>query len=134
LEQDGEKIAIVGVENWGAINRFPKYGKLAQAGKGTEDASVRLLLSHDPSHWRAQVLPEFGNMDVMFSGHTHGMQFGVRTKQFQCSPAQYVYPEWAGLYREGAQQLYVNVGYGFLGYPGRVGMRPEITVFELVKG
>lgn len=131
LEQGGEKLAIIGVENWGAINRFPKYGKLDVAGQGTEDAAVKLLLSHDPSHWRAQVIPEFGSIDAMFSGHTHGMQFGVRLKQFQWSPAQYVYPEWAGLYKEEQQQLYVNVGYGFLGYPGRVGMRPEITIFEL---
>lgn len=134
LEQGGEKLAIVGVENWGAINRFPKYGKLEKATKGTGEAAVKLLLSHDPSHWRAQVLPEFGDIDAMFSGHTHGMQFGVRLKQFQWSPAQYVYPEWAGLYREGGRQLYVNVGYGFLGYPGRVGMRPEITIFELERG
>lgn len=134
LEQGGEKLAIVGVENWGAINRFPRYGKLELAQKGTEEAAVKLLLSHDPSHWRAQVLPEFSDIDAMFSGHTHGMQFGVRLKQFQWSPAQYVYPEWAGLYKADKQQLYVNVGYGFLGYPGRVGMRPEVTIFELERG
>lgn len=135
LEQNGEKLAIIGVENWGAINRFPKYGKLEEAHKGTGEAPVKLLLSHDPSHWRAQVLPDFGDISAMFSGHTHGMQFGVRMKQFQWSPAQYVYPEWAGLYQEqNGQQLYVNVGYGFLGYPGRVGMRPEITIFELERG
>ncbi|HEY9561470.1 MAG TPA: metallophosphoesterase [Anseongella sp.] len=131
LEQGGEKLAIVGVENWGAIARFPKYGKLEKASEGTGEAAVKLLLSHDPSHWRGQVIPEFSDIDAMFSGHTHGMQFGVRLKQFQWSPAQYVYPEWAGMYHEGKQQLYVNVGYGFLGYPGRVGMRPEITIFEL---
>lgn len=134
LKQGGEQLAIIGVENWGAIARFPQYGRLEEARKGTEDAAVKLLLSHDPSHWRAQVLPEFSDIDATFSGHTHGMQFGVRFKQFQWSPAQYVYPEWAGLYREGGQQLYVNVGYGFLGYPGRVGMRPEITIFELERG
>ena len=81
--------------------------------------------------WRAQVLPEYPQIDAMFSGHTHGMQFGIVTEKFQWSPAKYVYKEWAGLYQEGAQQLYVNVGYGFLGYPGRVGMLPEITIFEL---
>src|SRR5690606_11529320 len=134
LKQGGEQLAIIGVENWGAIARFPQYGRLEEARKGTEDAAVKLLLSHDPSHWRAQVLPEFSDIDATFSGHTHGMQFGVRFKQFQWSPAQYVYPEWDGLYREGGQQLYVNAGYGFLGYPGRVGMRPVIAIFELDRG
>ncbi|MFS8616753.1 MAG: metallophosphoesterase, partial [Solitalea sp.] len=92
LKQGGEQLAIIGVENWGAIARFPQYGRLEEARKGTEDAAVKLLLSHDPSHWRAQVLPEFRDIDATFSGHTHGMQFGVRFKQFQWSPAQYVYP------------------------------------------
>ncbi|HEY1007400.1 MAG TPA: metallophosphoesterase, partial [Sphingobacteriaceae bacterium] len=79
-------------------------------------------------------LKEFPQIDAMFSGHTHGMQFGVKTEEFQWSPVQYVYDEWAGLYRENGQQLYVNVGYGFLGYPGRVGILPEITIFELKQG
>jgi len=77
------------------------------------------------------VLQKYPQIDVMFSGHTHGMQFGVRTEHFQWSPVKYVYKEWAGLYREANQQLYVNVGYGFLGFPGRVGILPEITIFEL---
>ncbi len=131
LVVNGEKISVVGVENWGT-GRFPKKGDLNKALKGTEEAPVKLLLSHDPSHWRAQVLNT--DVDVMFAGHTHGMQFGVRGEHFQWSPAKYVYKEWAGLYQEKTQQLYVNVGYGFLGYPGRVGILPEITIFELIKG
>jgi predicted MPP superfamily phosphohydrolase len=130
LKVNGEEIAILGVENWGSLSRFPKRGRLDLAVKNTDDLPVKLLLSHDPSHWRAQVL-QYPQIDMMFAGHTHGMQFGVRTKSFQWSPIQYIYKEWAGFYREGQQQLYVNVGYGFLGYPGRVGILPEITIFEL---
>lgn len=130
LKVDGEEIGILGVENWGNLSRFPKYGKLNLAVKNTDDLPVKLLLSHDPSHWRAQVLDR-KDIDVMFAGHTHGMQFGLQTKHFQWSPIQYVYKEWAGFYREGNQQLYVNTGYGFLGYPGRVGILPEITIFTL---
>lgn len=130
LKVDGEEIAILGIENWGA-GRFAKYGRMDLAVKDTADVPVKLLLSHDPSHWRAQILPDYPQIDAMFSGHTHGMQFGLQTEKFQWSPAQYVYKEWAGHYTEGAQQLYVNVGYGFLGYPGRVGILPEITIFEL---
>jgi hypothetical protein len=134
LKVDGEEIGILGVENWGALSRFPKYGKMEEAVKNTDDLPVKLLLSHDPSHWRAQVLPKYPQIDVMFSGHTHGMQFGVQTEHFQWSPIEFVYKEWAGLYRQDQQQLYVNVGYGFLGYPGRVGILPEITIFELKAG
>ena len=133
LKIEGEEIAILGIENWG-VGRFAKYGRMDLAIKNTEDVPVKLLLSHDPSHWRAQILPEYPQIDAMFSGHTHGMQFGLVTKSFQWSPAQYIYNEWAGHYKEGAQQLYVNVGYGFLGYPGRVGILPEITIFELRRG
>ncbi|ACU02593.1 metallophosphoesterase [Pedobacter heparinus] len=130
LKVDGEEIGILGIENWG-MGRFPKYGKMELAVKNTDDLPVKLLLSHDPSHWRGQVLGSYPQIDAMFSGHTHGMQFGVRTEHFQWSPVQYIYKEWAGLYQEQNQQLYVNVGYGFLGYPGRVGILPEITIFEL---
>lgn len=130
LKVDGEEIGILGIENWGT-GRFPKYGRMDLAVKDTDDLPVKLLLSHDPSHWRAEVLEKYPQIDAMFSGHTHGMQFGVRTKEFQWSPIQYIYKEWAGLYQEKNQQLYVNVGYGFLGYPGRVGILPEITIFEL---
>jgi predicted MPP superfamily phosphohydrolase len=128
-----EEIAILGVENWG-VGRFAKYGKMEEAIKNTDNIPVKLLLSHDPSHWRAQILTNYPQINAMFSGHTHGMQFGIVTEQFQWSPSQYVYKEWSGLYQEKSQQLYVNVGYGFLGYPGRVGMLPEITIFELRQG
>lgn len=130
IKVDGEEIGIVGIENWG-MGRFPKYGRMDLAMKNTDDLPVKLLLSHDPSHWRGQVLEKYPDIDAMFSGHTHGMQFGVRLKNIQWSPVQYIYKEWAGLYQEKHQQLYVNVGYGFLGYPGRVGILPEITIFEL---
>lgn len=130
IQVNGEEIGVLGIENWG-MGRFPRFGKMELATKNTDDLSVKLLLSHDPSHWRGEVLEKYPQIDAMFSGHTHGMQFGVKTKDFQWSPVQYIYKEWAGLYQEQHQQLYVNVGYGFLGYPGRVGILPEITIFEL---
>jgi predicted MPP superfamily phosphohydrolase len=130
LKVGGEEIGIIGIENWG-MGRFPKYGKMELAMQHTDDLPVKLLLSHDPSHWRGEVLQKYKDIDVAFAGHTHGMQFGVRLKDMQWSPVQYIYKEWAGLYREQHQQLYVNVGYGFLGYPGRVGILPEITIFTL---
>jgi predicted MPP superfamily phosphohydrolase len=134
LKVNDEEIAILGCENWGELTRFPKYGKMEHTLIGTEELPVKLLLSHDPSHWRAEILPYYPQIDVMFSGHTHGMQFGVRAEHFQWSPVEYVYKEWAGLYREQQQQIYVNVGYGFLGFPGRVGILPEITIFTLRAG
>ncbi len=133
LEKDGDKIALLGIENWSAKANFPKYGNMKQAYDGLDEKNIpfKLLLSHDPSHWRGQVLEEYKDIDLMLSGHTHGMQFGVDSKWFRWSPVQYVYNEWAGLYKEGKQHLYVNRGFGFLGYPGRLGILPEITVFEL---
>lgn len=131
FERGGQKIALIGIENWGAKARFPKYGKLDVAYKGTETIPFKILMSHDPSHWDAQVRPEYGAIDLTLAGHTHGMQFGVELPHFKWSPIQYMYKQWAGLYQEGKQYLYVNRGYGFLGYPGRVGILPEITVFEL---
>lgn len=130
IEQGGEKLAIIGIENWGN-GRFSKYGKLDQAYAGTEEASAKILLSHDPSHWDAQVRPIYKDIDLMLSGHTHGFQFGVEIGGFKWSPSQYAYKQWAGLYQEGEQYLYVNRGFGYLGYPGRVGMPPEITILEL---
>lgn len=132
LEKGQDKIAIIGVENWSAIARFPKYGDLSLAYAGTEEYPFKILLTHDPSHWDAQVRPDYPDIDLTLSGHTHGMQFGVKIPGFKWSPIQYVYKEWDGLYEEGKQKLYVNPGYGFLGYPGRVGILPEITVIELV--
>jgi hypothetical protein len=133
LKVDGEEIGILGIENWGA-GRFPKFGKMEEAIKNTDDLPVKLLLSHDPSHWRAEVIEKYPQIDMSFAGHTHGAQFGIESQYLKWSPVQYIYEEWNGLYQEGKQQLYVNVGYGFLGYPGRVGILPEITIFELKKG
>lgn len=132
IERDGQRIAVLGIENWGAKANFPKYGRLEDAWRGTDPYPFKILLSHDPSHWEAQVLKEFPDVDLMLSGHTHGMQFGVEIPGFRWSPVQYVYRQWAGLYRQGKQHLYVNRGFGFLGYPGRVGILPEITLLELV--
>lgn len=133
LRIGNDELAVIGVENWGLDLGF-RHGRLDLAVAGTDDVPIKLLLSHDPSHWRAEVLPQYPQIDVMFSGHTHGMQMGIRTKAFQWSPIKYRYNEWAGLYQEKQQQLYVNVGYGFLEYPGRVGILPEITIFELRRG
>lgn len=130
IELDGEKIAVLGSENWGG-GRFAKYGRLDKAHAGTEEAPVKILLSHDPSHWDAQVRPLYPDIDLMLSGHTHGFQFGVEIGNIKWSPSQYAYKQWAGLHQEGSQYLYVNRGYGYLGYPGRVGMPPEITIIEL---
>jgi len=133
IKQGGDQIAILGVENWGKGDRWPKYGRLNQAHENTQDAAVKLLLSHDPSHWDAQVRTLYKDIDVMFAGHTHGFQFGIELGDFRWSPSQYVYKQWAGLYKNENQQLYVNRGFGYLGFPGRVGMPPEISVFELKK-
>ena len=129
LQQGGEKLAIIGIENWGT--RFSKHGLLHAAHQGTEEAPVKLLLSHDPTHWDAQVRPGYKDIDITFSGHTHGAQFGVNIGNFTWTPVQHVYKQWGGLYQQDNQYLYVNRGFGYLGYPGRVGMPPEITIFEL---
>ena len=134
IKIDNEKISLLGVQNWGAKANFPKYGNLENAIKGSEDISTKILLSHDPSHWRAQVLQSNFNIDLMLAGHTHGMQFGIETQNFKWSPAKYVYKEWAGLYTSNENHLYVNRGFGYLGYPGRLGIPPEITILTLVKG
>ena len=133
IERNGHKLAILGVENWSALLRFPKYGKLHQAYEGTQDSAVKLLLSHDPSHWRAEILPKYPDINAVFSGHTHGFQLGINWNGFKWSPAQWMYKEWMGLYEDAGRHLYVNPGYGFLGYPGRVGILPEITHFTLTK-
>jgi predicted MPP superfamily phosphohydrolase len=131
LQKGDDKLALIGVENWSAKARFPKYGKLDKAYEGLKDDDFKILMSHDPSHWHAEVLKDYGNVHLTLSGHTHGMQFGVELPGFKWSPVQYVYNEWAGLYENGHQKLYVNRGFGFLGYPGRVGIMPEITLLEL---
>ena len=128
---DGEELAILGVENWSAHRRFPKYGDLGKAIKGVESVKNKLLLSHDPSHWRAEILKQNPSIKATFSGHTHGMQFGIDSKYYKWSPVKYQYPEWVDMYTENDQHLYVNRGFGYLGYPGRFGFLPEITLFEL---
>jgi hypothetical protein len=132
IEKDGEAIAILGIENWSAKGRFPKYGKLHEAYPGAEKYPFKILLSHDPSHWDAEVKTKYPDIDLMLSGHTHGMQFGLENPYFKWSPVQWMYKQWAGLYEDGNQKLYINRGFGFIGYPGRVGILPEITVIELV--
>lgn len=132
LEKEGQKVALLGIENWGAKGRFPKYGKMQEAYPGTESIPFKILMSHDPSHWDAQIRTEYPDIDLMLSGHTHGMQFGMENPFFKWSPVQWMYKQWAGLYEEGKQRLYVNRGFGFIGYPGRVGILPEITILELV--
>lgn len=131
LERNGEQIALLGIENWGAKGRFPKYGKMNEAYPGTENTAFKILMSHDPSHWDAQIRTEYPDIDLMLAGHTHGMQFGIENPYFKWSPVQWMYKQWAGLYEEGKQKLYVNRGFGFIGYPGRVGILPEITLIEL---
>jgi hypothetical protein len=131
IEKDGDTIALIGIENWGAKGNFSRYGDLQKAYEGTTSHPFKILLSHDPSHWEAQVCKDYKDIDLMFSGHTHGMQFGVEIPGFRWSPVQYMYKHWAGVYRSSNQKLYVNRGFGFLGYPGRVGILPEITLIEL---
>jgi predicted MPP superfamily phosphohydrolase len=132
LQKDGQEIALIGIENWSAKARFPKYGKMWEAYPGAEKYPFKILMSHDPSHWDAEVRPKYGDIDLTLAGHTHGMQFGIEIPGFKWSPVKYVYNQWAGLYEEGKQKLYVNRGYGFIGYPGRVGILPEITLIELI--
>jgi len=132
LEKEGQEIALIGIENWSAKARFPKHGKMLEAYPGAEKYPFKILMSHDPSHWDAEVRPKYGDIDLTLAGHTHGMQFGIEIPGFKWSPVKYVYDEWAGLYESGKQKLYVNRGFGFIGYPGRVGILPEITLIELV--
>ena len=132
LEKESAQIALIGIENWSAKARFPKHGKMNEAHAGTEKYPFKILMSHDPSHWEAEVTRLYKDVDLMLSGHTHGMQFGVEIPGFKWSPVQYMYRQWSGLYEGDKQKLYVNRGFGFIGYPGRVGILPEITVIELV--
>lgn len=135
IEKNEEQIALIGIENWGASFRFPKYGNLPKALKNLPNEAFQILMSHDPSHWEKQVsnLKQFKNIDLTLSGHTHGMQFGIEIPGFKWSPSKYLYKYWAGLYKKNNQFLYVNRGLGFLGYPGRLGIWPEITIIELKK-
>ncbi len=130
LTKNEESIGIYGVENWGNPP-FPQRGDLDKALNGAEDMPFKILMSHDPTHFTKKIVPHSTHFDLTLSGHTHGMQFGIDIPGFKWSPIKYIYPQWAGLYEEAKQYLYVNRGFGFLGYPGRAGIRPEITVIEL---
>lgn len=132
LQKGEDKIALIGVENYGAKGRFARYGKLDKAYEGTADYAVKILLSHDPSHWDSEVRKKFNDINLTLSGHTHGAQFGIETAGFKWSPIKYMYKQWAGIYKENDQYLYVNRGFGYLGYPGRLGIRPEIGILTLV--
>lgn len=133
LEKDNQKIVIVGVENWG--KNFKQAGDLLKASDGLTAQDFKILLSHDPSHWEYQVKEDEKHFQLTLSGHTHGMQFGIEIPGFfKWSPVQYVYKQWAGLYENLGRYVYVNRGFGFHAYPGRVGIWPEITVIELKKG
>jgi len=128
---NGETISLIGVENWG-LPPFPQYGNLSSAMNKKANSPFKILLSHDPSHWDAEVIGKT-DIDLTLSGHTHGMQFGIEIGNVKWSPVKYKYPRWAGLYEEKKQLLYVNRGFGYIGFPGRIGMAPEITVLELNK-
>ncbi len=129
IKMGGDTLGVLGIQNWG-LGGFVKKGDLQKALQNTDQMATKLLLSHDPSHWRAQVLDKT-DIDVSFAGHTHGMQYGVEIGDFKWSPIQYKYKEWAGLYTEGEQKIYVNRGFGYLGFPGRIGILPEISIFTL---
>ncbi|MGE8553006.1 MAG: metallophosphoesterase [Chryseobacterium jejuense] len=130
IEKNGEKLYILGVENWG-LKPFPQFGKIDNALKGVPESATKILMSHDPTHFDYVVKKHPGNIHLTLSGHTHGMQFGLDLKNIKWSPVQYRYPKWADLYESEGKLLYVNRGFGVLGYPGRVGVLPEITLFEL---
>lgn len=132
IERNGENINIIGVENWGSSKRFQKHGDVSKARLGMKDNTFNILLSHDPSHWDALVRKEHQDIDLTLSGHTHGAQMGIEIPGYiKWSPSKYLYEQWAGLYQKEGQWVYVNRGFGFLGYPGRLGILPEITVIEL---
>ena len=131
LEKNGEKIYLLGVENWG-IKPFPQYGDLDKALKGVPEDAIKVLMSHDPTHFDEVVKKHKANVHLTLSGHTHGMQFGLDLKNIKWSPVKFKYKKWADLYESEGKYLYVNRGFGVIAYPGRVGINPEITVIELV--
>ena len=128
---DEESINIIGVENWSASRRFQQYGKLDVAYEGLNKNEFKLLMSHNPSHWNAHVTNNFRDIDLTLSGHTHGLQYGIDIGEFRVSPVRLAYKQWADLYTSNNQYIYVNRGFGFMGYPGRVGILPEITILTL---
>ncbi|TDP60377.1 metallophosphoesterase [Flavobacterium dankookense] len=132
IKKGTSEIAIVGVENWG--KNFKQAGDLNKASEGLTNEDFKILMSHDPSHWEYEVKNHDKNFQLTLSGHTHGLQFGIEIPGIiRWSPVQYVYKQWAGLYENLGRYIYVNRGFGFHAYPGRVGIWPEITVFELKK-
>ncbi|MBN8702165.1 MAG: metallophosphoesterase [Bacteroidetes bacterium] len=133
VTKNGQSIRLIGIENWGA-GGFAKYGDFEKSLEGVIPAEFKILLSHDPSHWENQVLNHKQHIHLALAGHTHGMQFGIEIPGIKWSPVKYRYPRWAGLYEEKSKYLYVNRGFGFIGFPGRVGIWPEVTVIELQKG
>ena len=130
LERGGDKISLIGVQNISGKIRFHSYGDMAKAYRGTDPSHFKILMSHDPSHWQKEITSTYSDVDLTLSGHTHGMQFGVEIPGLKWSPVQYIYKEWMGLYESGKQKLYVNPGFGFIGYPGRLGILPEITLLQ----
>lgn len=130
IEKTGEKLYIIGVENWG-LKPFPQYGDLDKATRGIPQNAAKILMSHDPTHFDEIVKKHPSDISLTLSGHTHGMQFGLDLKNIKWSPVQYRYKKWADLYESEGKYLYVNRGFGVIGYPGRVGVLPEITLFEL---
>lgn len=134
LEKDGERIALVGVENWGT-GGFKTAGDLHKAAEKIDKNDFKILMSHDPSHWEKKVIDDDYHYHLTLSGHTHGMQFGIEIPGwFKWSPAKWRYKYWAGIYQEMGQYINVNRGFGYLAFPGRIGIWPEITVIELKKG
>jgi predicted MPP superfamily phosphohydrolase len=133
ITKDNTEIRLLGVENWGRSHHFPKEGDLEQTVKNCPKNSFNVLLSHDPTHWADKVIDFPKQIHLTLSGHTHGMQMGIDLPFFKWSPVKYVYRHWAGLYKEKNQYLYVNRGFGFLGFAGRVGIYPEITLLKLKK-
>jgi predicted MPP superfamily phosphohydrolase len=133
IEKDGSRLALIGVENWGK-GGFKKAGDLQKAKSGIDKNDFKILMSHDPSHWEEEVIPDDYHYHLTLSGHTHGMQFGIEIPGwFKWSPVKWRYKQWAGIYEEMGQYINVNRGFGFLGYPGRVGIWPEITIITLKK-
>ena len=134
LEKDSARIALIGVENCGTPPLFPCYGNLESTYLQLDTTvDVQILLSHDPTHWKRTVLPNYPEIDLMLAGHTHGAQFGVEIGSFKWSPSQYIFDEWDALYEESSssQYLWVNRGLGYIGVPFRFGMKAEITVLTL---
>ncbi len=133
IERNGQKIALVGVENWG-VGGFKKAGDVDIAAKDLKSTDFKILMSHDPSYWTEKIKTHPKNFQLTLSGHTHGMQFGIEIPGIiKWSPVQYRYENWAGIYEHGQRIINVNRGFGFLGYPGRVGIWPEITTINLRK-